>query len=72
MKRGPGKSDMRAVSYLFEQGCSIEEVSKRLSIHIDGLKPYAPKVEPKKKVAKKKKVVNKDDKPDTDLQSGTE
>ena len=75
MKRGVGKGDTRSVDYLIGEGLKVEEISKRLNIAVEGLIEYEPKlkVTPKKKTApKKKKVVKKDDKPDTDLQSGTE
>lgn len=42
MRGAPGRSQLRAVNYLFEQGCSIQEVSDRLCIEVEGLEPYAP------------------------------
>jgi len=52
MRGGPLRADMRAMEYLFEQGCSVSEVSKRLRICEEGLEPYYPK----KKVTKKRVV----------------
>jgi hypothetical protein len=48
MRGAPGKSQIKIVAYLFDQGYSIEEVSDRLCIEVEGLKPYAPKDAKKK------------------------
>jgi len=42
MRGGPLASDMRAINYLFTQGNSVAEVSKRLGIAEEGLVEFAP------------------------------
>ena len=65
MRAGVGPSKVTHVKYLFEQGCTIEEVSQRLQICQEGLVDYAPK--PKKKVVKKRVVKKNGTKSDTDM-----
>ena len=56
MKGGPGKADMIAVKYLFDNGKTLSEVSAQLKIHEEGLKPYAPASKPIVKKKAKKRV----------------
>lgn len=61
MKGGPSRYDMHNLNILIERGLSVEEISKRMRIHVEGLEPYMPKTHPKKKRVAKKKVKPKED-----------